>query len=141
MKNVIEIIILSGKFQGENILLEITDPPPHTHTIVSKEMKTSTLECKENSQIWKIPHHKNVNNSKNHCSPVKLESKKNYKKVLASRDGSGGAIQSIVQKKLRPVQYLKELLVLLPKNTRLLILYLRILPKEFLEKFSPIINY
>ena len=31
--------------------------------------------------------------SKNHCSPVKLESKKNDKKVIASRDWSGGAIQ------------------------------------------------
>ena len=29
--------------------------------------------------------------SKNRCSPVKLESKKNDKKVLASRDGSGEA--------------------------------------------------
>ena len=82
-----------------------TDPPPtHTYTIESKDTKTCTLECKENGQIWKIPHHKNVNKSKNHCSPVKLENKKkNDKKVLASRDGSGGAIQSTAQEKPRPV--------------------------------------
>ena len=35
--------------------------------------------------------------SKNHCSPVKLERKKHDKKVIASRDGTGGAIQSTVQ--------------------------------------------
>ena len=34
--------------------------------------------------------------SKNHCSQVKLESKKNDKKKLASRDGSGGAIKSFL---------------------------------------------
>ena len=41
--------------------------------------------------------------SKNHCSPVKLERKKYGKKVMASRDGAGGAIQSTVQEKPRPV--------------------------------------
>ena len=34
--------------------------------------------------------------SKNHCSPVKLESKKNGKKIMASWDGSGGAIESLI---------------------------------------------
>ena len=28
-------------------------PPPHTHTLESKEMKNSTLECKENDQMLK----------------------------------------------------------------------------------------
>ena len=39
--------------------------------------------------------------SKNHCSPVKLESRKNDKKIMTSRDGSGGAIQSFVQEEPR----------------------------------------
>ena len=38
--------------------------------------------------------------SKNHCSPVKLEKKD--KKIMASRDWSGGAIQTTVQEKPRP---------------------------------------
>ena len=43
--------------------------------------------------------------SKNHCSQVKLKKKKKKhdKKVMASRDGSGGVIQSTVQEKPRPV--------------------------------------
>ena len=41
--------------------------------------------------------------SKNHCSPVKLERKKQDKNVKASRDESGGEIKSIVQEEPRPV--------------------------------------
>ena len=54
------------------------------------------------SKVKNFPSEKR-NQSKNHCSPVKLERKKNDKKVLASRDGSGGAIQSTAQEKPRPV--------------------------------------
>ena len=41
--------------------------------------------------------------SKNHCSPVKIERIKHDKKVMASWDGSGGAMQLTVQKNPRPV--------------------------------------
>ena len=34
--------------------------------------------------------------SKNHCSPVKLESKKSDKKVMALQIGSGEAMQSFL---------------------------------------------
>ena len=57
-------------------------PPPHTHTIESKDMKISIVECKENDPKSKISHQKNVNKSKKHCSPVKLERKKHDKKVI-----------------------------------------------------------
>ena len=46
-------------------------PHPPTHPIESKETKNSTIECKENGQMLKISHQKNVNKSKNHCSPLK----------------------------------------------------------------------
>ena len=61
----------------------ITDPPPYTHTLESKETKKSTLECKENSQMLKIQDHKNVNKSKNRLTPLKLYSKKHKKKIMA----------------------------------------------------------
>ena len=41
--------------------------------------------------------HKNVNKSKNCLTPLKLYSKKRDKKVFSLKEGSGGAIQSIVQ--------------------------------------------
>ena len=58
--------------------------PPHTHTLGSKETKSSTLECKENDQILKISHHKNVNKRKNRLKPVKLESKNQDQKSILS---------------------------------------------------------
>ena len=67
-------------------LRPITPPPP---TLESKETKNSTVQCKENNQKLIIPDMKNVNKSENHCSPVKLESKKQDKKVLALRVGLG----------------------------------------------------
>ena len=77
-------------------------PPPHTHTTKQRKgKKHSTLECRKNSQILKISDHKNVN--KNPLTPLKLYSKKHDKKVLASRDGWGGAIKSVVKEEPRPV--------------------------------------
>ena len=66
----------------------ISDPPPHTH-YKAKKMKNSTLECKENDQMQRISHEKNVNKSKIHCSPVKLEIKKQGKTILARREKLG----------------------------------------------------
>ena len=74
------------------------NPPPHTHSQVSKETKISTLECKENDQIFKISHDKNVNKRKNPLKPVKFKSKKQDKKLLASLEGTGGKLPSKVKK-------------------------------------------
>ena len=52
-------------------------------------MKTVTLESKKNVQKMKNSHVKNVNNHKNHYSPVKIESKKQAKKVIAERKEFG----------------------------------------------------
>ena len=65
-----------------------TSPPLHTYTLERKETKNSFLQCKENDQMLKNSDVKNVNKSKNRLTPVKLESKKQDKKVLASREGS-----------------------------------------------------
>ena len=56
------------------------------------------------SKVKKFPSEERKQ-SKNHCSPVNLERKKHDKKVMASQDGLGGAIQSTVQEKPRPVYY------------------------------------
>ena len=79
--------------------------PTHTHTLTlqTKEKEKITLDCKEINQMLKISVHKNVNKSKNHCSPVKLESKKQDKKIMDSREGTGGAIPSIFQEEPRPI--------------------------------------
>ena len=74
----LHVILLNSDY------LEASPPP---HTLESKETEKSALECKENSQILKIPDHKNVN--KNRLTPLKLYSKKHDKKVMDSRDGSG----------------------------------------------------
>ena len=58
----------------------------HTHTIESKENKNSTLECKE-KEVKNFPSEE-CKQSKNHYSPVKLESKKNDKKKYCLR-GTG----------------------------------------------------
>ena len=79
------------------------NPPPHTHSQVSKETKISTLECKENDQIFKIFHVKNVNKRENRLTPVKLESRKQDKKVLASREGSSRKFPLNNRKKPRPL--------------------------------------
>ena len=63
--------------------------PPPLHTLERKCTKTGTVECIESDQKSKISHVKNVNKRKNHCSPVKLESKKQGKKTSAEREGSG----------------------------------------------------
>ena len=78
----------------------IWDTPPHTRK--SKEKKNSTLECKGNDQMLRILEVKNVNKSKDRLTPVKLESKKQDKKVLVSREGSRGKFPSTVRKKPRP---------------------------------------
>ena len=59
--------------------------------------KTGTLECKEKGQILKISHHKNVNKGKNHCTPVKLESKKNDKKIIDPGRDRVGKFPAIVK--------------------------------------------
>ena len=79
-----------------------TYPPTHTCTLESKEAKTSTVECKKNGQIFKISHVKNVNKKQNRLALVKLESKNQDKKVLASRESSGGKSPSSDRKKPRP---------------------------------------
>ena len=66
-----------------------TNPPTHTHTRKKIKEETTTLECKENSQILKISNHKNVNKSNNRLTPLKLYSKKHDKKVMALRERSG----------------------------------------------------
>ena len=55
-------------------------PPPLLSRV--KYTKTSFLECKENDQKLLFQHVKNVNKSKNRPTPVKLESKKQDKKVM-----------------------------------------------------------
>ena len=52
----------------------------------------SNLECKENNQILKISHHKNVNKRKNRLTPVKLESERLGKKIIALREGLGRGV-------------------------------------------------
>ena len=80
-----------------------SDPPPFT--LERKDTENSTLECKENGQISNISDHKNVNKRKNRLTPLKLCSKKHDKKLMDSWDRTGGAIQSVVQEKPRPVYY------------------------------------
>ena len=50
------------------------------------------LECNENNQILKISHHKNVNKRKNRLTPVKLESERLGKKIIALREGLGRGV-------------------------------------------------
>ena len=52
--------------------------------------------------MLKNPDVKNVNKSKNRFTPAKLESKKQDKKPLTPRKGSGGASPSNIKKKPRP---------------------------------------
>ena len=65
-----------------------------THTLESKENENSTLECKENYKILRISEVKNVNKRKNRLTPAKLESRKQDKKVLASRVGLGWEVSN-----------------------------------------------
>ena len=55
----------------------------HTHALESNETKTRALECIECDQKLRISHVKNVNKRKNRLTPVKLESKKQHKKIAA----------------------------------------------------------
>ena len=79
--NYYHLSFTQGNFES---LLNVSETytPPHTHTLESKVTKNSTLECKENDQKLRISHVKNVNKRKNPLTPVKLESKKQDKKVL-----------------------------------------------------------
>ena len=74
---------------GGWVCRDLRSPPPHTHTLESKETKSSTLEFKENDQILKNPDPKNLNKSNNHLTSAKLENKKQDKNELASRAGPG----------------------------------------------------
>ena len=71
--------------------------PPHTHTSM-KEKKKRHFNARNKFKTEKIPHHKNINKRKNRLTPVKLESKKQDKKVLASRErtSTDPSIPSIV---------------------------------------------
>ena len=66
-----------------------TTPPTHTHTIESKETKTSTLECIESNQKLRISHVKNVNKRKKSSYINKFRQQKKDKKVMAQRERSG----------------------------------------------------
>ena len=77
---------------------KIFDP---THTLERKTRKTHTLECKKQLRKSKISHVKNVNKRKYRLTPVKLESKKQDKKVTAKREGLGGKFPSNYRKKPR----------------------------------------
>ena len=61
--------------------MELRRTNPLLPTLESKETKASPLECIESDQKSKISHVKPVNKSKNPLTPVKLESRKQYKKV------------------------------------------------------------
>ena len=50
---------------------------------------------------------KNINKRKNRLTPVKLGSKKQHKKFLASREGSGGKSPSNDRKKPRPTYIIR----------------------------------
>ena len=91
------------KYKCLHIQLNNLCPPhTHTHTPESKEMKNHLLECKENDQIFKISRVKNVNKRKNRLTPVRLESEKQDKKVLASWEGSRRKFPSNNRKKPCP---------------------------------------
>ena len=55
--------------------------------------------------MLKNPDVKNVNKSKNRLTSVKLGSKKQDKKALASREDSGGKFPSDIRMKPRPIYY------------------------------------
>ena len=64
------------------------------HILESNTRKIGTLKCKENDQLLRISDVKDVNKRKNCLTPVKLESKKQDKKVLASREGLGWEVSN-----------------------------------------------
>ena len=76
--NILQIQLYQRKVYLDqiNFALPTYRHPPHTHTHQkAKKRKNSTLECKGNSQILNISDHKNVNQSKNLLTPLKLCSK------------------------------------------------------------------
>ena len=79
---------------------------PHTHTRM-KDTKTGTLENKKEVPKLKIFHVKNVSNHKNHCSPIKLEKKKQAKTVVAEAGGFG---REVPIERLGPSHVLPRLL-------------------------------
>ena len=83
-----------------------TYPSPPTHTLESKETKAHTLECKKEDQKSKFFHFTNVNKRKNHLTKVNLESKKQVKKMIARRQGSGGKFPSNYRKKPCPTNFI-----------------------------------
>ena len=65
-----------------------------------KENKHSRMEKKSSKdEICLV---KNVNKSKNRLTPLKLESKKQFKKVVAEQEGSGRKFPSNYRRKPRP---------------------------------------
>ena len=77
-------------------------PPPTHQKAKTHENKHSTMQ--ETGSIVRISGVKNVNKRKNRLTPAKLESKKQDKKLLASREGLVGKPPSSVRKKPRPIQ-------------------------------------
>ena len=87
-------------------LVSILADSQHTHAHAhnkAKKRKNSTLERKDIDQILRILDHKNVNKRKNRLTLAKFESIEQDKNLLASREGSGGAISSSIRKKPRPI--------------------------------------
>ena len=70
-----------------------------------KEKKSNTQEYKEIVQMLKNPDVKNANKSKTRLTLVKLERKKQDKKVVSKQESSGGKFPSNDRKKPRPVYY------------------------------------
>ena len=62
-----------------------THPPPQI--LESKETKASTPECIESNQKLRISHVKNVNKTENRLTPIKLENKKQDKKMISLQEG------------------------------------------------------
>ena len=98
-----------GTQKNSNGIDPPTDPP-HTHTHAREqrqENKHSRMQGKwTNLENFRSEERKQ---SKNHCSPVKLESKKNDKKNNRPVEESGWEASSDRRKKPRPVKYTKTL--------------------------------
>ena len=62
---------------------------PHTHTLESKKKEKQHSRMQENRSNAENFAPEERKQSKNHCSPVKLESKKQAKKVITEREGLG----------------------------------------------------
>ena len=81
-----------------------TYPTPHTHTHCRKQrngIQHTRMQGKR-SKVKNFPAEVRKQ-SKNHCSPVKLESKKIDKKTIDPGRDRGGKLPAIVEEKPRPI--------------------------------------